>query len=182
MALGDRFDLIIGSDGLQRVQGVEWESGVYHAITNDGGRTWIHYGWNRGQTIDEFRQQFTDHYGTCDICSRAYVLGGNDHNPETGNHVRCEVDKEITFKRYAPGLYVDSTNTWVISRDREGTGSYRPLFTIRRLIDIGPTLSGDPFPDYDHVVMGEYTSLIDAKNGVRRNLIDYPGRGPIGRH
>lgn len=32
----------------------------------------------------------TDTYGLCDICGDPYTLGGDDHNPETGNHQTCE--------------------------------------------------------------------------------------------
>jgi hypothetical protein len=28
--------------------------------------------------------------GTCDICNQMYVLGGDEHNTETGNHHECE--------------------------------------------------------------------------------------------
>lgn len=31
-----------------------------------------------------------DEYGTCDICDEPYLLGGDDHNAETGNHYECE--------------------------------------------------------------------------------------------
>lgn len=32
----------------------------------------------------------TDDYGFCDICNGMYVLGGDGHNGETGNHFECE--------------------------------------------------------------------------------------------
>lgn len=28
--------------------------------------------------------------GFCDHCDLPYVLGSDDHNPETGNHYECE--------------------------------------------------------------------------------------------
>jgi hypothetical protein len=31
-------------------------------------------------------------YGTCDHCDGTYLLGGDDHNGETGNHYECERD------------------------------------------------------------------------------------------
>jgi hypothetical protein len=29
-------------------------------------------------------------YGRCDYCDGPYLLGGDDHNPETGCHYECE--------------------------------------------------------------------------------------------
>jgi hypothetical protein len=31
-----------------------------------------------------------DEVGTCDICECLYILGSDDHNPDTGNHYECE--------------------------------------------------------------------------------------------
>lgn len=31
----------------------------------------------------------TEH-GKCDLCDGPYLLGGDDHNGETGNHFHCE--------------------------------------------------------------------------------------------
>lgn len=78
---------------------------------------------------------------------------------------------KTTFKRYAPGLYVDSTQTWVISRDIEATGSYGALYTIRELFGFGPLVDGvTMFPDYSHKIMAEFDSLADAKADIiKRN-------------
>jgi hypothetical protein len=32
----------------------------------------------------------SEEFGTCDICDEPYLLGGDDHNGETGNHYECE--------------------------------------------------------------------------------------------
>jgi hypothetical protein len=32
--------------------------------------------------------------GTCDICDQVYVLGSDDHNPDTGNHHDCEATND----------------------------------------------------------------------------------------
>lgn len=73
----------------------------------------------------------------------------------------------VTFKRYAPGLYVDSTQQWVISRDCEATGNYSAFYTIRKLLGFGPMLDGVTImPDYDAVHHGEAYSLADAKRKV----------------
>ena len=81
---------------------------------------------------------------------------------------------KITFKRYAPGLYVDSTNTYVISRDVEATGAYRALYTIRRLTGFGTCLDGVTImPDYSDVIETDTHSLAHAKDTiVRWNKLD----------
>ena len=35
-----------------------------------------------------------DTFGTCDHCGGAYVLGADDHNPETGCHFECEGEQQ----------------------------------------------------------------------------------------
>jgi len=76
---------------------------------------------------------------------------------------------KTTFKRYAPGLYVDSTNTYVISRDVEATGAYRALYTIRRLTGFGTCLDGVTImPDYSHIIESSSWSLADAKKCIIR--------------
>ena len=77
------------------------------------------------------------------------------------------MNSTVKFRRYAPGLYVDSTNTYVISRDVEATGSYRAFYTVRRLLGFGPCLDGvTMMPDYDHVHLGQAHSLNEAKQHV----------------
>lgn len=72
----------------------------------------------------------------------------------------------ISFKRYAPGLYVDSTETWVISREQ------RNWYSIRKFLRLGPTLSGEMFPDYGSIWYGDYSTLAEAKTAVTEMITD----------
>ena len=81
------------------------------------------------------------------------------------------VEAAVTFRRYAPGLYVDSTNSWVITRDVEATGSYKALYTIRECIGFGPLLDGvTMFPDYGDIIRGEYHLLAECKADIEQRI------------
>lgn len=64
------------------------------------------------------------------------------------------------WQRICPGLYVDPTQKWVISR--EGRGWY----SVRELTGWGLTLNNKKFPDYGDIWHGDYWSLADAKTAV----------------
>lgn len=68
--------------------------------------------------------------------------------------------KTKKFNRYCPGLYVDISESFVISREEKN------LYTIRLFKGLGLTLSGKLFPDYGHQWLAEYRTLAEAKNAV----------------
>lgn len=49
-------------------------------------------------------------FGTCDICGGLYVLGGDAHNGETGNHYECEDDGPEWDVTLSVTLTVTATN------------------------------------------------------------------------
>ena len=75
------------------------------------------------------------------------------------------------FKRYAPGLYVDSTNTFVIIRDKEATGTSRAYYTVREFlefVDYGFTYGVTIIPDYKDTILFDCSSLAAAKTWIVR--------------
>lgn len=77
----------------------------------------------------------------------------------------------LKFTCYAPGLYVDSTNTYAISRDAQATCKFPPLYTVRRITGFGVTLSGKMWPEYSDIFETTEHSLSDAKDVVFNWLI-----------
>lgn len=70
-------------------------------------------------------------------------------------------DNKPKWNRVCPGLYVDPSGEWVVSR--EG----RSWYSIRQLISWGPLLDGETmFPDYGDIWHGDYFTLADAKTAV----------------
>lgn len=63
--------------------------------------------------------------------------------------------------RACPGLYVDPTGRWVVSREERG------LYSIRACLGWGPLLDGVTLmPDYGGQWHGEYRTLAEAKWSV----------------
>lgn len=86
----------------------------------------------------------------------------------------------MKFKRACAGLYVDSTETFVISREA------RNLYSIRLFLNWGATSDGTPMPDYGHIWYGDTITLAEAKldveemvqqNFVPTSDIDWINRG-----
>lgn len=75
------------------------------------------------------------------------------------------------FKRYAPGLYVDSTETWVITRDQDATSTHKATYTVRQCEGLGYLLDGITlFPDYGNMIWAQTTTLTQAKQAVSNLL------------
>ena len=71
------------------------------------------------------------------------------------------------WNRVLPGLYVDGTETWVLTQDGnrywtvrafEGWGEY-PEWSAKR---------GELFPDYGDIIYGNYATLNEAKRGAEQ--------------
>lgn len=72
----------------------------------------------------------------------------------------------VKFTRWAPGLYTDHTNSWVISRE-----DTRSWYSIRACLGLGTLLDGVTlFPDMGSIWHGDYHSLADAKQAVELML------------
>lgn len=72
------------------------------------------------------------------------------------------------FTCHAPGLYTDSTDRWVISREDNGT-----WYSIRRCLGYGLLLDGVTlFPDMGANWHGDYNSLAAAKLAVLEMVAD----------
>jgi hypothetical protein len=66
-----------------------------------------------------------------------------------------------TYRRYAPGLYVDPTERYVISRD-----GYN-YWTVRDLIGYGFCLDGKTvMPDYSDIVYCNYSTFAECKQRI----------------
>jgi hypothetical protein len=65
----------------------ELRSGLDAEVDLFGSRTQMAYHYR--QQIIQIEKELSD-YGCCDHCGEPYLLGGDDHNGETGNHYECE--------------------------------------------------------------------------------------------
>ncbi len=75
-------------------------------------------------------------------------------------------DRTNKWKRICPGLYVDPSGEWVVSREA------RSWYSIRQLVGWGPLLDGETmFPDYGDIWHGDYFTLADAKTAVESGRI-----------
>jgi hypothetical protein len=70
------------------------------------------------------------------------------------------------WTRVCPGLYVDPSGKWIVSREGRGWYSVRELTGWGRLLD-GVTM----FPEYGDIWYGDYFSLADAKASVERERL-----------
>jgi hypothetical protein len=71
--------------------------------------------------------------------------------------------KHGKWQRICPGLYVDPSGKWVVSREGRGWYSVRQLTGWGFMLD-GVTL----FPDYSDIWHGDYFLLADAKASVTK--------------
>lgn len=75
---------------------------------------------------------------------------------------------KIKWQRACPGLYVDSTNTWVISREDD-----RNWYSIRACLGWGLMLDGVTFfPDMGSVWHGDFWSLEEAKRAGEKMIAE----------
>jgi hypothetical protein len=66
------------------------------------------------------------------------------------------------FQRFAPGLYVDPTERYVISRDGRG------YYTIRPFLRYGTCLDGvTVMPDYSDIILSDCATIAECKATIQ---------------